>query len=60
MTYAQELVKEGREEGEIRAEVRIIENLVREGMAWSVIERITGVTEAQFQGLKERMDASTP
>jgi predicted transposase YdaD len=33
MTYAQELLKEGRTEGEIKAEVRIIENLLREG--WS-------------------------
>jgi predicted transposase/invertase (TIGR01784 family) len=56
MTYAQELVKEGREEGEIRAEVRIIENLLREGMEWSAIERITGVSETQFQALKQRLE----
>jgi predicted transposase/invertase (TIGR01784 family) len=56
MTYAQELVKEGREEGEIRAEVRIIENLLRERMEWSAIERITGVSETQFQALKQRLE----
>jgi predicted transposase/invertase (TIGR01784 family) len=60
MTYAQELVKEGREEGERRTEVRIIENLLREGMAWPAIERITGVNEAQFQVLKQRVEASNP
>ena len=68
MTYAQELRQEGRAEGriegrtegEIRAEVRIIENLLREGMAWPAIERITGVNEAQFQVLKQRMDAMNP
>lgn len=60
MTYAQELRQEGerkgREEGEIRAEVRIIENLLREGMAWTAIARITGIDEAQFQALKQRLD----
>jgi predicted transposase YdaD len=60
MTYAQELVKEGREEGEIRTEVRIIENLLREGMTWPAIERITGVNEAQFQVLKQRLEARNP
>ena len=53
MTYAQELLKEG----EIRAEVRIIENLLREGMEWSAIERITGINETHFQALKQRLDA---
>jgi hypothetical protein len=52
MTYAQELFKEG----EIRTEVRIIENLLREGMAWPAIERITGVNETQFQALKQRLE----
>ena len=68
MTYAQELRQEGRTEGriegrtegEITAEVRIIENLLLEGMAWPAIERITGVNEAQFQVLKQRMDAMNP
>jgi len=59
MTYAQELLKEGREEGraqgEIRAEVRIIENLLREGMGWPAIERVTGVHETQYQALKQQL-----
>lgn len=61
MTYAQELRQEGwREgwtEGEITAEVRIIENLLHEGLAWPAIERITGVNAVQYQVLKQRVDA---
>src|SRR5262249_40985539 len=65
MTYAQELRqegqregrREGRTEGEIRAAVRIIEDLLREGLAWPAIERITGGNAAQFQGLKQQVDA---
>jgi len=52
MTYAQELSKEG----EIRTEVRIIENLLQEGMVWPAIERITAVNETQFQALKQRFE----
>ena len=52
MTYAQELLKEG----ENKAEVRIIENLLREGLDWFAIERITGVGEAQFQTLKQQVE----
>ncbi len=51
MTYAQELFKEG----ENKAEVRIIENLQREGLDWAAIERITGVDETQFQALKQQV-----
>jgi predicted transposase YdaD len=61
MTYAQELLQEGRAEGqaegEIKAEVRIIENLLREGMAWDAIERVTGIDEAKFQTLKRQVEA---
>jgi hypothetical protein len=52
MTYAQELLKKG----EIRAEVKIIENCLQEGMAWSPIDRITGVNETPLQALKPRLD----
>jgi predicted transposase/invertase (TIGR01784 family) len=52
MTYAQELLAQG----EIRAQVRIIENLLQEGMEWPVIERVTGVNEAQFQALKQQVE----
>jgi hypothetical protein len=52
MTYAQELLAQG----EIRAQVRIIEHLLREGMAWPVIKRVTGVNETQFRALKQQVE----
>ncbi len=60
-TYAQELFAEGRAEGEqqgkVKTQVDVIEGLLREGMAWSVIERVTGVNETQFQALKQHVAA---
>ena len=52
MTYAQELLAQG----EIRAQVRMIEGFLREEVEWSVIERATGVNEAQFQALKQQVE----
>ena len=57
MTYAQELVAEGEERGEIRTQVRIIEGLLRVGATWAMIEGATGVNEAQFQVLKQQVEA---
>lgn len=56
-TYAQELLAEGRAEGEIRTQVQVIEGLLREGVEWPVIERATGVNEARFQALKQQIEA---
>ena len=55
-TYAQELLAEGRAEGELRTQVQVIEGLLREGVSWSVIERATGVGEAQFEALKRQVE----
>jgi hypothetical protein len=33
----------------------MIENLLREGVAWSVIERVSGLNEIQFQALKQQV-----
>jgi predicted transposase YdaD len=52
MTYAQEL----RSEGKIQTQVEVIEGLLREGVEWSVIERATGINEAQFQTLKHQVE----
>jgi anti-sigma regulatory factor (Ser/Thr protein kinase) len=41
----------------LRDEVRIIENLQREGMGWPAIERIMGVNKAAYQTLKQQVDA---
>jgi len=51
MTYAQELLEEGR----MRNQVEVIEGLLREGVEWAVIERATGVNETQFQALKQQI-----
>jgi hypothetical protein len=41
----------------VKTQVEVIEGLLREGMAWSVIERVTGVNETQFQALKQHVAA---
>jgi predicted transposase YdaD len=56
MTYAQELLAEGEQKGTIRTQVQVIEGFLREGVEWSVIERATGVNEAQFRVLKQQVD----
>jgi len=59
-TYAQKLIAEGRAEGEqlgkVKNQVDVIEGLLREGVAWSVIERATGVGETQFEALKRQVE----
>ena len=56
MTYAQELLKEGREEGRIEERVKMIAGLLRAGAEWPLIEEATGTNEAQFQALKQQMN----
>jgi hypothetical protein len=51
MTYAELL----EERGELRKQVEIIENLLREGFEWSIIERVTSTNETQFEALKQRL-----
>jgi predicted transposase/invertase (TIGR01784 family) len=63
MTYAQQLLAEGRAEGRAESEakgkmierVTLIENLLREGVDWSLIERATGLDETQFEALKQQL-----
>jgi predicted transposase/invertase (TIGR01784 family) len=52
MTYAQEL----EERGKIKNQVEVIEGLLQESIGWGVIERVTGVNEAQFQVLKQHVE----
>lgn len=56
MTYAQELLAEGREEGRLEERVRMIEKLLRLNTAWTMIEEVTGVTETQYLALKRQLD----
>jgi hypothetical protein len=52
MTYAQELLEKGR----LEERVRVIESLLREGLDWAAIERVTGVGEVQFEALKRQVE----
>ena len=56
MTYAQQLLQEGREEGKIRNQMEVIEGFLREGVEWSLIERAIGVNETQFQTMKQQVN----
>jgi predicted transposase/invertase (TIGR01784 family) len=53
MTYAQEL----EERGKVKNQVEVIEGLLQESIGWDVIERVTGVNEAQFQVLKQQVES---
>ena len=55
-TYAQELLAEGEEKGKVKTQVEVIEGFLREGVSWSVIERATGVSESQFEALKQQVE----
>ena len=54
--------EEGRAEGEARGEakgrVNTVESLLQVGVKWDVIEAATGLNEASFQDLKERLAAT--
>jgi len=46
---------EGRLEGEKRGEIKVIENLLKSGISWDVIYKATGINQAGFQELKEKL-----
>ncbi|PON15880.1 hypothetical protein C2W62_21440 [Candidatus Entotheonella serta] len=54
-TYVQQLLSEGRAEGEMITRVDMIENVLREEAPWSMIERATDLDEAQFAALKRQV-----
>lgn len=70
MSYAQQLLEEGRsqgreegrsqgrEEGARQGKVEAVEGLLRVGVSWDVIESATGLNEAGFHALKEQLSAS--
>ena len=65
MTYAQQLLEEGRAEGEAkgraegeqRGKVEAVEGMLRVGLDWDVIEAATGLNESRFQALKTQLAA---
>ena len=70
MNYAEQLiqqgveqgVQQGREEGErkgrLEGRVGTIEDLLRAGVDWSIIESATGVDRDALRALKQRLDES--
>ena len=59
MNYVEELIERGRQEGrrEGRREVvRMIEGFVARDTPWSAIEEATGIDEAAFRRLRQRLD----
>ena len=52
MNYAQELLEKGR----LEERLKVVENLLRLNVTWSMIEEATGVNEAQFQRLKQQLE----
>ena len=58
MSYAQQLLAEGRAEGEARKQIEMVEGFLRVGVTWEVIEAATGLTEAGFEVLKAQLSGS--
>ena len=49
--------QEGRREGELKGQVRAIEGFVARDIPWPTIEAATGIDEATFRRLRQRVDA---
>ena len=70
MSYAQQLLEEGRAEGKAegkeegreeglqRGKVEAVEGFLRIGVGWDVITSATGIDETRFRALKERLAAT--
>ena len=70
MTYAEELIqemgrrsrKEGLQEGHrkglLEGQVGTIENLLRAGVPWSVVEAATGIDQDALRALRQRLEGS--
>ena len=65
MSYAHELLEEGRAEGKVegreegfpRGKFETLEGLLRVGADWNLIRLATGIDESEFRALKERWPA---
>ena len=59
MTYEQVMLEKGRAEGEasgrMKTQVENVQGLLQAGVAWEVITTATGLTEADFEGLKTQL-----
>ena len=62
MTYAEELLEEGRSEGRaegrMQRDLEVVQGCLQAGITWDVITAATGLTEASFEELKARLPGS--
>ena len=66
MTYAQELIREGRQEGRQEGELKgrqegqvaTIESFLRVGVGWPIIKQATGIDQEEFELLRRQTPAS--
>ena len=70
MTYAEELIREGRQEGELKGrqegmlkgrqegQVATIESFLRAGVGWPIIKQATGIDQDAFELLRRQTHAS--
>ena len=64
MNYVEELLEQGRREGELKGrreselkgQLRTIERFVVREVPWSTLETATGIDEATFRRLQQRID----
>ena len=61
ISYAQQLLEEGRteglREGEQRGTVKAVEGFLQRGVTWDVIEGATGLNETAYEALKKQLEA---
>ena len=57
MNYAEEMIERGRREGRREGQVRAIEGFVARDVPWSTVDAATGIDEATFRRLRQRVDA---
>ena len=70
MTYAEELIREGRQEGVLKGrregrreghqegQVATIESFLRAGVGWPIIKQATGIDQEAFELLRRQAHAS--
>ena len=59
MNYVEELIKQGRQKGRLEERVGTIEDFLRAGASWSLIESATGMDPAALRALKQRLEAAS-
>ena len=59
MNYVEEIIEQGRREGELKGrregQLQAIEGFVARDVPWSTIEAATGIDEATFQRLRQSL-----